>query len=91
MAKRKKNDDFADVEVQQNYQIPQEFPEGTYGTPINQDEPLQARDDDPKRRHQSAFNYENKQLHEDMPRQYPTSHEPEDFPHHEGLEDEEKE
>ncbi|MET3683673.1 hypothetical protein ABID56_001782 [Alkalibacillus flavidus] len=79
MAKKKKNDDFATVEVQQNMQVPEEFPEGTYGEPVH-DEPLQAREYDPKRRHYSAFNYENKQLHHDIPRQYPSAHQPNNFP-----------
>ncbi|GAA0464729.1 cytosolic protein [Alkalibacillus silvisoli] len=89
MGKRKKHDDFATVEVQQNYQAAQEFPEGTYGNPIN-DEPLQAREHDPKRRHYSNFNYENKNLHEDLPRKYPFAHQPENYPHNEGLDDDSK-
>ncbi|WP_017187799.1 hypothetical protein [Alkalibacillus haloalkaliphilus] len=88
MGKRKKHDDFATVEVQQNYQVPEEFPDGNYGQP--DDQPLQEREHDPKRRHYSNFNYENKQLHEDLPRKYPFAHKPENFPHDEGLDDESK-
>jgi len=79
MAKDRKYSDFANAEVQNEYQVPEEFPEGTYGEPVNQDK-LQPRPDKENRRHYSAFNYENKALHEDRPRDYPGAHIPGDFP-----------
>lgn len=66
MPKKKKYDDFANVEIDRNYQIPEEFPEGTYGEPVNAEQPLQSQVDNPNRRPYSAFNYENKTLHADV-------------------------
>ncbi|MGM8216789.1 cytosolic protein [Bacillaceae bacterium W0354] len=84
MGKDRKYDDFANAEIQQNYQVPEEFPEGTYGEPVNQ-EALEARPVNEERRHYSAFNYENKRLHEDRPREHPGAHIPQDFPSEEGI------
>ncbi len=86
MGKKRKYEDFKNVEVQQNYQVPEEFPEGTYGEPVNQD-PLEARPENKSRRHHTPFNYENKQLHADIPREYPGAHIPKDFPDEEGIAD----
>ncbi|PKR78099.1 cytosolic protein [Halalkalibacillus sediminis] len=91
MSNNKDSDDFKVVEVQNQYQGAQEFPEGTYGQPIHKDEPLKAKRYNPNRRHYSAFNYENKQLHHDMPRKYPGAHNPQDAPNEKGITDPEKE
>ena len=48
-----------------DYIIPEEFPEGPFGSPFRINEPVENKSTD---RH-SAFNYENKSLHEDLPRQ----------------------
>lgn len=80
MPKKKKYDDFANVEIDRNYQIPEEFPEGTYGEPVNAEQSLQSQVDNPNRRPYSAFNYENKTLHADAQRNMSNSHPPNDFP-----------
>ncbi|GEL77882.1 hypothetical protein [Tenuibacillus multivorans] len=83
--RKKQQDDFTPVEVRDNYQVPEEFPEGTYGNPINADEPLHAMPEKESKRHHSAFAYENKELHADLPRQFPDAHDPQDYPDEEGI------
>lgn len=81
--KRKKGySNFSVVEKQQNYLIPEEFPEGPFGSIIGKDEPVQGKSTPWKdgQRHYSAFNYEFKNLHEDLPRQMPGAHLPHDDP-----------
>lgn len=84
MAKKKedKYSDFSNVVTGRNYVIPEEFPEGSYQASEGKDSPVENkstpwRDD---QRHYSAFNYEYKSLHEDMPRQYPGAHPTHDNP-----------
>ncbi|MRG85173.1 cytosolic protein [Salinibacillus xinjiangensis] len=73
-------DDFATVEVQQKYAFPEEMPDGPYGSPIASDEIVQNKEAVEGQRHYTPFNYENKGLHEDLPRQYPGAHPPHDEP-----------
>jgi hypothetical protein len=73
-------DDLANAEVQRKYQVPEEFADGPYGSPINKSEPLESKEPVEGQRHYSAFNYENKGLHEDLPRQFPGAHPPHDEP-----------
>jgi hypothetical protein len=73
-------DDFSAYEVQQKYIVPEDLPEGPYGSPINKDEPLQPKHVNKEARSYSNFNYENKELHEDMPRQVPGAHPTHDEP-----------
>lgn len=77
MNKKEKNyDDFSNVEVQRNFIIPEDFPEGPYGAPRGADTPAENNNPPAKegQRHHSAFNYENKELHENLPRKYPGAH-----------------
>jgi hypothetical protein len=71
--KKKKYTNFANVEVMQNYEIPEEFPEGPFGSPINRELGTSSEPNKDKRDY-SAFNYEDKTLHQDIPRQYPGAH-----------------
>ncbi|MFD1020497.1 cytosolic protein [Thalassobacillus hwangdonensis] len=86
MADKKNEDrysDFANVEAQRNYLTPEQLPEGPYGAPRNKNEPVSNRKSAPwteKQRYYSAFNYENKGLHEDLPRQMDGAHPPHDEP-----------
>ncbi|WP_026694607.1 hypothetical protein [Peribacillus kribbensis] len=80
-----KNDsyhDFANVEKTAQYLIPEEFPEGAYGAPMNAAEAVQNKSTAWKKgqRHYSAFNYENKTLHENKPRQMEGAHPTHDDP-----------
>ncbi|MBO8156762.1 MAG: cytosolic protein [Bacillaceae bacterium] len=73
-------DDYADAEVQRKYLVPEEFPEGPYGSQYNKLENVRPKEARKGQRHFSAFNYEYKSLHEDLPRQYPIAHPPHDQP-----------
>lgn len=74
--------DFANVEKQRNYLVPENFPEGPYGSPINKDKPVENKSTPFRegQRRYSAFNYENKTLHENMPRQMEGAHPTHDDP-----------
>ncbi|WP_404429160.1 cytosolic protein [Sutcliffiella horikoshii] len=68
--------DFSNVETQQNYLIPETLPEGPYGSPRGKDTPVESKSTPWRegQRYYSAFNYENKNLHQDIPRQHPGAH-----------------
>ncbi|QED49215.1 hypothetical protein [Cytobacillus dafuensis] len=72
--------DFSNVESQRNDLTAEELPEGAYGSQFNRDKPVENKST-PWREGQrklSAFNYENKTLHEDLPRQMEGAHPPHD-------------
>ena len=74
--------DFSNVEKQRNFLTAEEFPEGPFGSPIRKNEPVQNKSTpwEEGQRHYSAFNYEFKSLHQDIPRQMPGAHPPHDNP-----------
>lgn len=74
--------DFSTVETQRNFLTAEEFAEGPYGSPIGKDEPVSNKSTDWKKgqRHYSAFNYEFKSLHQNLPRQMDGAHPPHDDP-----------
>ncbi|MUV39178.1 hypothetical protein JNUCC1_03051 [Lentibacillus sp. JNUCC-1] len=77
--KNKQNDrysDFANVKSMRDELIPEEFPEGSFGSPIGQDEPAYGKSTpwEEGQRRQSAFIYADKEQHDDLPRQAPGSH-----------------
>jgi hypothetical protein len=74
--------DLSNVEKQKNYITAEDFPEGPYGSPIRADEPVENKSTPWKegQRSYSNFNYENKQLHQDLPRQDVTAHPTHDDP-----------
>ncbi|HET7627569.1 MAG TPA: cytosolic protein, partial [Bacillales bacterium] len=65
-----------------NFLIPEEFPEGCYGMSFHFMDTVTHKETPrkPGQRDQSAFNYEFKNLHQDIPRQYPAAHPPHDDP-----------
>lgn len=68
--------ELATVESQRNELTSEEFPEGPYGSSIPT---LTIGKSTPWREDQRVSNpygYENKQLHEGMPREYPPDYEP---------------
>ncbi|MGO4374413.1 hypothetical protein AB4Z21_27405 [Paenibacillus sp. MCAF20] len=68
---RQEYTDVSTVESQRNDLIPEEFPEGPYGTELLVESPGKSK---PWRIDQSAskrFDYENRSLHEDLDRDYP--------------------
>lgn len=67
--------DFATVESQRNDLIPEEFPEGPYGSSfpvVSFGKSTPWRDD---QRPPNTFNYENRELHAGLDRDYPGDHE----------------
>ena len=69
--KNREYTELSNVEKQENYLMAEEYPEGPYGSPRRKDEPVQNKSTPWKegQRHYSAFNYEFKSLHQDIPRQ----------------------
>ncbi|WP_164668229.1 hypothetical protein [Virgibacillus doumboii] len=78
MAKKKKKNysDFSNVRSVQNNLIPEEFPEGPFGSTISDEELAYSKSTpwEEGQHRQSGFVYENKELHEDLPRQAPGAH-----------------
>lgn len=68
--------DFANVEVQRNFLTSEEFPEGPYGSPLMTNEPVQNKETPWQEGQQfySNFTYENRSLHEGVPRQMEGAH-----------------
>lgn len=68
--------DFSNVKSSRNNLIPEEMPEGPYGSPINAHDPVEGKSTPWKKgqRRESAYVYPYKELHEDLPRQVPGSH-----------------
>jgi hypothetical protein len=80
--------DFSNVEAQRNFLVPESLPEGPYGSLIGKDEPVQNKSTPWKKgqRYYSAFNYENKTLHKNLPRQMDGAHPTHDDPDHDRQE-----
>lgn len=74
--------DFSNAETQKNFIIPEDLPEGPYGSPINATEPVQNKSTpwEEGQRPYSAFNYEFKSLHQNLPRQMDGAHSTHDDP-----------
>ncbi|WP_312468954.1 cytosolic protein [Neobacillus sp.] len=74
--------ELSNVEKQQNFLTAQEFPEGPYGSSIRVNDSVQNKSTPWKegQRHYSAFNYETKSLHQDLPRQMDGAHPTHDDP-----------
>ncbi|MEC5424952.1 hypothetical protein QGM71_15805 [Virgibacillus sp. C22-A2] len=72
----KKYSDFSNVTNQRNLLIPEEFPEGAFGSSINKEEPVYSKSTPwgKGQFRESAFVYPYKELHEDLPRQTPGAH-----------------
>lgn len=74
--------DFGNVEKRRNYLTAEEFPDGPFGSPFRKDDPVELKSTpwSEGQRSYSAFNYENKSLHQDMPRQMEPAHPTHDDP-----------
>jgi len=74
--KEDKYEDFSNVRAQKNELIPEEFPEGSFGSEINKDEPVEGKSTpwEEGQRRQSAFVYADKDFHAGLPRQAPGAH-----------------
>lgn len=72
----KRFSDFSNVREQKNYLIPEEFPEGSFGSSIHKENPVSSKSTPWKegQRRQSAYVYPYKELHDDLPRQIDGAH-----------------
>jgi hypothetical protein len=77
-----KYSDLSTVEKQRDYLTAEEMPEGPYGSPIGKDNPVQNKSTpwQEGQRYYTPFNWENKSLHQDLPRQMDGAHPPHDDP-----------
>lgn len=68
--------DFTNVEKQRNFLAAEEYPEGPYGSTIGKDTLVENKSTPWKdgQHYYSGFVYENRNLHQDLPRQYPGAH-----------------
>jgi hypothetical protein len=74
--------DFSNVETQRNFLVPETLPEGPYGSPRGKDQPVENKSTPWRegQRYYSAFNYEFKSLHQNLPRQMEGAHPTHDDP-----------
>lgn len=74
--------ELSNVEARRNFLTAEEYPEGPYGSSIRQNDPVQNKSTPwtEGQRPYSAFNYENKTLHQDLPRQMDGAHPTHDDP-----------
>ena len=71
-----KYSDFSTVKKMKNALIPEEFPEGAFGSPIGLNDPVFSKSS-PWQKEQfreSAYVFPYKELHDDLPRQTPGAH-----------------
>lgn len=68
--------DFSNVETQRNFLTAEEFPDGPFGSPKGKSEPVKNKETpwEQGQQYYSSFAYENRNLHEDLPRQFPGAH-----------------
>lgn len=72
----KKYSDFSTVDHVKNEMIPEEFPEGPVGSPINAEKPVSGKSTAWKegQKRTSAFVYPDEDQHDDLPRRTPGAH-----------------
>lgn len=72
--------DLATVESQRNDLTAEEFPEGPYGSSIHAETLGKSTPWRKDQRPPNRFNYENRELHEGLSREYPPGHNTHDEP-----------
>ncbi|HLR03683.1 MAG TPA: hypothetical protein VK111_13135 [Virgibacillus sp.] len=80
---KKRYSNLSNVDEIKNNLVPEEFPEGSFGSPINQDKMVDSSKSTPWKdgqRRRSAYNYAYKDIHEDLPRRTPGAHPTHDKP-----------
>lgn len=70
--------DLATVESQRNDTIAEEFPEGPYGMALESESLGKSTPWRSDQRPTNQYAYENRELHEGLPRQYPGAHQTHD-------------
>lgn len=71
---RRKDTDVSTVESQRNDLTAEEFPEGPYGTDLYVETLGKSSPWREDQRPPNRFAYENRQLHADLPREFPPGH-----------------
>jgi hypothetical protein len=71
---REEYKDLSTVESQRNDLTAEEFPEGPYGSSLLTETLGKSSPWRKEQRPQNRFSYENRELHEGIPRQYPGAH-----------------
>ncbi|RLL46515.1 hypothetical protein D8M04_04720 [Oceanobacillus piezotolerans] len=73
---QRKFTNFEAIERSKNELIPEEFPEGAFGSPVNSKEPVEGKSTpwEEGQKRMSAFVYPDEEQHDDLPRQLPGSH-----------------
>lgn len=77
MSKKKHDEEKKDhIEMYQAELIPEEFPEGPFGSSIKKDEKVTGKSTpwEKGQRRASAYVYPDKEKHDDLPRRLPGSH-----------------
>ncbi|MGG3888067.1 cytosolic protein [Metabacillus fastidiosus] len=80
MDKEENYTDFSNVEKQRNFLTAEDYPEGPYGAPRGSDTPVENKSTPWEDGQQFYTNstYEFRNLHQDLPRQFPQAHETND-------------
>ncbi|HLS66756.1 MAG TPA: hypothetical protein VK029_07185 [Pseudogracilibacillus sp.] len=76
VAKKREFSDVSNAKNMKEELIPEEFPDGPLGSPIRAHESPQLKSTSwkPGQKRKSAYTYEDKERHDDLPRQMPGSH-----------------
>lgn len=77
--KHEKNESYSElatVESQRNELTAEEFPEGPYGSTLLTEEIGKSTPWREDQRAANPYGYENKDLHDELPREYPPDYEP---------------
>lgn len=82
---KRKTTDLATVESQRNDLTAEEFPEGPYGSPLLTESLGKSTPWREDQRPPNTTSYENRELHEGMPRVYPADHKTNDEHHDDDL------
>lgn len=74
--KKDKYSDSSSVKRRKEMLIPEEFPEGSFGSPIKKDDPVYGKSTEWKEGQQSdsAYVYPDREQHAGLPRQTPGAH-----------------
>ncbi|OLN22260.1 hypothetical protein BTO30_10960 [Domibacillus antri] len=76
MDKKKEYRELSNVEKQRNFLTSEEFPEGPFGSPRGKTKPVENKSTrwEDGQQYTSAFTYEFRNQHENVPRQDPGAH-----------------
>nr|WP_232735726.1 hypothetical protein [Alteribacter populi] len=81
MSRKKENyTDFSNVETYKNFLTAEEYPEGPYGSPRGKTDTVENKSSpwEPGQQYYSNLTYENRNLHQNLPRKFPGAHQTHD-------------